>query len=189
MTLRLKAGLPRLRRWLATGALAAALCVPASLAPQSAAAQGVYRDGRPAVGVHLVGGRHHQRGGRNWGHRGRGHGHWGNRGRHNRGWGNRGWGNRGWGNRNRYYRPYRPYRYDPGPGIALGIMGLATGAIIGQSLNSGGRDYIDPPVRVHRARPAPWTPDWYAYCARKYRSFNPETGYFLAYSGRYRFCR
>ncbi|QPC45211.1 BA14K family protein [Kaustia mangrovi] len=37
--------------------------------------------------------------------------------------------------------------------------------------------------------PEPWTPEWYRYCADKYRSFNPETGKYLAYSGQYRFCQ
>eukprot|EP00873_Tetraselmis_striata_P045193 jgi/Tetstr1/465457/TSEL_010141.t1 len=51
------------------------------------------------------------------------------------------------------------------------------------------RRYYGPaPRRVYRGAPA-WSPEWYAYCARKYRSFNPRTGYYLAYSGRYRFCR
>ncbi len=35
----------------------------------------------------------------------------------------------------------------------------------------------------------PFTPHWYAYCARKFKSFNPRTGTYLAYSGRYRYCR
>jgi hypothetical protein len=35
----------------------------------------------------------------------------------------------------------------------------------------------------------PWTRSWHAYCRSKYRSFNPKTGYYLAYSGKYRFCR
>jgi hypothetical protein len=43
--------------------------------------------------------------------------------------------------------------------------------------------------RVYRYRPRPWTPEWYDYCMAKYRSFNPETGYYRTYSGRYRFCR
>jgi len=37
--------------------------------------------------------------------------------------------------------------------------------------------------------PEPWTPEWYAYCEDKYRSFDSNTGYYLAYSGNYRFCR
>ena len=95
--------------------------------------------------------------------------------------------------RYRHHRRYRPYRrsgvyFGYGGNGAAAMFGLATGAILGQAL--GGPQYIDPPVRrVYRGRYAPWTPAWYSYCARKYRSFNPETGYFLAYSGRYRFCR
>lgn len=50
------------------------------------------------------------------------------------------------------------------------------------------RRHYAPPPPVYRGRYAAWSPEWYAYCARKYRSFNPRTGYFLAYSGRYRFC-
>ncbi len=38
-------------------------------------------------------------------------------------------------------------------------------------------------------RPKPWTRAWYRYCADKYRSFNPNTGKYLTYSGRYRMCR
>lgn len=97
----------------------------------------------------------------------------------------------------RYYRPYPRYGPRYGSGVyfgygggaaAAGVIGLATGIIASQALN--------PPYvadrRVYRARRgahAPWTPEWYAYCSRKYRSFNPRTGHYLAYSGRYRFCR
>jgi hypothetical protein len=35
----------------------------------------------------------------------------------------------------------------------------------------------------------PWTPEWFAYCRAKYRSFNPSTGYYLGYDGVYHFCR
>ncbi|WP_239024975.1 BA14K family protein [Rhodoligotrophos defluvii] len=37
--------------------------------------------------------------------------------------------------------------------------------------------------------PEPWSSAWYKYCASKYRSFNPETGYFTAHSGEQKFCR
>ena len=37
--------------------------------------------------------------------------------------------------------------------------------------------------------PPPWTPDWYAYCATRYRSFDPGTGYFMGYDGRPYFCQ
>jgi uncharacterized protein YcfJ len=36
--------------------------------------------------------------------------------------------------------------------------------------------------------PEPWTDEWYEYCSAKYRSFDDETGYYLAFSGNYRFC-
>lgn len=32
------------------------------------------------------------------------------------------------------------------------------------------------------------TPEWHAYCAAKYRSYNPDTGTYLAYSGTRRAC-
>jgi len=35
----------------------------------------------------------------------------------------------------------------------------------------------------------PWTDEWYDYCASRYRSFNPQTGMFLAYSGQYKPCQ
>ena len=37
--------------------------------------------------------------------------------------------------------------------------------------------------------PEPWSPDWYAYCASKYRSFDPDTGTFQPYYGPRQVCR
>ncbi|MEP3048420.1 MAG: BA14K family protein [Roseibium sp.] len=86
--------------------------------------------------------------------------------------------------------------------VGVGVAsGLVAGAVIGSALNQR-RYYAAPrayyPAPAYRApayrapvvsyRPAPWSPAWYNYCASKYRSFNPRTGYFLAYSGQYRFC-
>jgi uncharacterized protein YcfJ len=39
------------------------------------------------------------------------------------------------------------------------------------------------------AAPEPWTDAWYDYCSAKYRSFDADSGYYLAYSGTYRFCQ
>ena len=50
------------------------------------------------------------------------------------------------------------------------------------------RRYYRAPRRYY-ARPAAWSPAWYRYCSRKYRSFNPNTGYYVTYSGYRRFCR
>lgn len=85
-----------------------------------------------------------------------------------------------------------------GWGVAAGVAGgLAAGAIIGSALSQP--RYVGPPAyyapRYYRPapvvtyRPAPWTGAWYNYCSSRYRSFNPRTGYYLAYSGNYRFCR
>jgi hypothetical protein len=43
------------------------------------------------------------------------------------------------------------------------------------------------PVRA--AAPEPGSPEWYDYCSAKYRSFNPDTGYYRGYDGQYHLCR
>jgi len=79
--------------------------------------------------------------------------------------------------------------------VGVGIAGgLAAGAILGSALSqpryvAPPRAYYPAPAPVVVYRPAPWSPAWYNYCSRKYRSFNPNTGHFLAYSGHYKFCR
>lgn len=37
--------------------------------------------------------------------------------------------------------------------------------------------------------PEPGTSEWYDYCSAKYRSFNPDTGYYKGYDGQYHLCR
>ena len=37
--------------------------------------------------------------------------------------------------------------------------------------------------------PAPWSSEWYDYCAQRYRSFNARTGYFMGYDGQPHFCQ
>ena len=88
-----------------------------------------------------------------------------------------------------YHQPPRKKRDkdNAGAAVAAGIIGLAAGAILGSALSKPQqREYIDPPVPAGGYEP--WSPAWYRYCRAKYRSFNPETGYYLAYSGQYRFC-
>ncbi len=81
-------------------------------------------------------------------------------------------------------------------GAAAGAAGLAI--IHGLNKNRRApRRYYQPAPRRYYYQPAPrryyapaaWTPAWYRYCSRKYRSFNPNTGYYRPYSGGYRFCR
>lgn len=95
----------------------------------------------------------------------------------------------GWGHHH-YYRGG-----SGGSAAAAGIIGFATGAIVGSALSQP-RYYAPPPPPVYYqpqpvyyGAPAPWTPAWYSYCSSKYRSFNPSTGTFLGYDGRYHFCR
>lgn len=108
-----------------------------------------------------------------------------------------------------------------GGAAAAGVIGLATGAIIGSALSGpgyyAGPSYYDgpiyydpppyrylPPPYPYRSgayvgppryyqppayRPVQWSPEWIAYCARKYRSFDPRTGTYRTYSGRVRMCR
>ena len=79
----------------------------------------------------------------------------------------------------RYYGPYRGgyYRrgYSPGAAAAAGVAGLAAGALIGGAIANQGA----------AAGPLPKTqdPDFIAYCSRKYRSFDPIDGTYLARDG------
>jgi len=96
-------------------------------------------------------------------------------------------------------------------GILNGNRGAGTGAIIGGTggallgATQGSRQwqvlyddaYNDCMIRSANSRPAPvydgappaWSREWYAYCSQRYRTFNPETGYFIAKGGRQAFCR
>lgn len=87
--------------------------------------------------------------------------------------------------------------HNNGAAAAAGIFGFAAGAIVGSALTAPRYYYPAQPYYYYRpapapayyGRPAPWTPAWYSYCSSKYRSFNPQTGYFYGYDGRYHFCR
>jgi hypothetical protein len=39
------------------------------------------------------------------------------------------------------------------------------------------------------AAPEPGSREWYDYCSAKYRSFNPDTGYYRGYDDQYHLCR
>ncbi|SCY79816.1 BA14K family protein [Microvirga guangxiensis] len=80
----------------------------------------------------------------------------------------------------RGYRPYyrhRHYRgYDGGSALAAGAVGLAAGALIGSAIASQAQAAPPPP-------PGTVDPQLAAYCARKYRSYDPVTGTFLSTNG------
>jgi hypothetical protein len=80
----------------------------------------------------------------------------------------------------RYYRGgprygYYPrgyyYRRDRGDALAAGALGLATGAIIGGALAQS-QAQAAPSSNVH------------AYCAQRFRSYDPASGTYLGYDGR-----
>ena len=91
-----------------------------------------------------------------------------------------------------HYHHYH-YRSSGGSALAAGVFGLAAGAIIGSAVSQP-RVYAAPPPRVvyyERAPvyfPTPWTPDWYAYCASKYRTFDGRSGTYVSWDGTRRFC-
>ncbi len=76
-----------------------------------------------------------------------------------------------------HHRRHGYYRRGGGGGAAAAgiIGGLAAGAIIGGAIANSGA----------QAQPLPRTqdPDFIAYCSRKYRSFDPVDGTFLATDG------
>ncbi len=91
--------------------------------------------------------------------------------------------------RHRYYRGYR-HRHD-GAAIVAGIIGL--GAALAIASANRRYAYDDDPYYDYGYAPAygyqPGSAEWIAACARKYRSFDPRTGLYTAYSGVKRRCR
>jgi hypothetical protein len=82
---------------------------------------------------------------------------------------------------------------DHGDAVFAGVAGFAVGTLFGNA-TARPRYYAPPvyvvppppvvyqPMPVYYA-PAPWTPDWYAYCARKYDSFDAASGTFIGFDG------
>jgi len=74
----------------------------------------------------------------------------------------------------RIYRPYRPKYY---PGVPYVLPAPVP-------------RYVAPAgVPVAKNGLIPFTPEWIAYCSRKFKSFDPRSGTYLAYSGVRRYCR
>jgi len=89
------------------------------------------------------------------------------------------------------YRPYgAPYYYHPYDSRAYPYRSRV--------YPNRSRVYVNPPRYRNYGQPqrvpptrtglAPFSPQYMAYCSRKFRSFNPNTGMYLARSGKYRFC-
>lgn len=89
-----------------------------------------------------------------------------------------GWGQQQWEYRQRYERRHRHRDNDDSDAVIAGIIGFALGAAIVASQEE------------HEAvRPRLNDPDWIAWCARKYRSFDPASGTYLGYDGLRHYCR
>jgi hypothetical protein len=75
-----------------------------------------------------------------------------------------------------YGRPYGYYRRDRGNALAAGAAGLAAGAIIGGALAQ---------QQAQAAAPVYAAPNQsaVAYCAQRYRSYDPASGTYLGYDG------
>lgn len=104
-------------------------------------------------------------------------------------------------------RWHRHSRHDGDLAVA-GVLGLAAGALIvglasrpayrepvyadplPQPYRGYGRAYAEPDIVYvdDYASLEPWTPQWYAYCSDRYRSFNERTGTFTGFDGRQHFC-
>lgn len=78
-----------------------------------------------------------------------------------------------------------------GDAALAGVAGFAVGTLFGTAVAQPryAPVYVAPPpavvyqpVPVYYG-PAPWTPDWYAYCARRYDSFDPRSGTIVGYDG------
>ena len=82
-----------------------------------------------------------------------------------------------------------------GNGWGAGLLGFGIGTIVGSTL-APREVYVVPDYDYEPAYygpaaygPPPWTPEWYNYCAQRYRSFNARTGYFRGYDGLPYFCQ
>jgi hypothetical protein len=76
-----------------------------------------------------------------------------------------------------YYRDRYYYRRDNGAAVAAGVAGLAAGALIAGAIANQSQAAAAPQP------PGVVDPQVAAYCARKYRSYDPGTGTFLASNG------
>ncbi len=88
-----------------------------------------------------------------------------------------------------------PAKAGGGDAVFAGVAGFAVGTLFGNAIAqpryAPAPVYVAPPpppvvyyqpVPVYYA-PAPWTPEWYAYCGRKYQSFDPRSGTYFGFDG------
>lgn len=91
-----------------------------------------------------------------------------------------------------------PAQAGGGDAVVGGAVGFALGTLFGNA-TAQPRYYAPAPAPVYVAPPPapavvyyvpePWTPDWYAYCGQRYRSFDARSGTFIGYDGYRHMCR
>lgn len=86
----------------------------------------------------------------------------------------------------RYYGPR--YRYNRGAAVGAGIAAGALGALAAGALLAPGPVYAEPvPPRPPRVYVEP-DADAIAYCSRRFRTYDPETGTYIGSGGVVRSC-
>ena len=90
---------------------------------------------------------------------------------------------------------YRHHHRGGGGGFAGGIIGGVIGGVLGGAIFAP-RPYYEPPVYYQPPQPQPYyqpqpgyvSHEQIAYCMRRFRSYNPQTGVYFGYDGRYHSC-
>lgn len=102
-----------------------------------------------------------------------------------------------------HYRHH--HKHGGGAAVAAAILGFGLAAALSSrphyyepsyySYGYAPYAYAPPPRRYYGPRiyssysPPIWSPEWYEYCASKYRSFDPRDGTFQPYHGPRQLCR
>ena len=80
--------------------------------------------------------------------------------------------------------------YRGSDGVGSGFLGGIIGGAIGSIFAPAPVIVEQAPVIVQPA-PAlvPWSPQWYTYCAQRYRTFDAHSGMFIGFDGKPYFCQ
>lgn len=79
------------------------------------------------------------------------------------------------------------WHHDSGAGA--GFLGGLIGGAIGSIFAQPPATTVVTPTWSPPPGPQPGTPAWFAYCANKYRTFNPATGTFVGFDGLHHPCQ
>ena len=92
-----------------------------------------------------------------------------------------------------FVEPWRPGGYQDQGNLDFGFDRGRGARTFGYEYGPSGyqpyRPRVVSPVPVRPELPPAWTAQRYAYCAQRYRSFDPDTGTYMTYGGERRLCR